>query len=75
MLDKTQSFYLWSTIIIGMLYIINHIEDNHSRPFAVGEEPAVQSFPRLSKVTPNAGVTLANNIFLLFYIKIYAIWL
>ena len=32
-----------------------------------------QSFPMLSKVTPNAGVTLASNIFFLIYTKFYAI--
>ena len=27
------------------------------------EDPAVQNFPRVSKITPNTGVTLAGNIF------------
>ena len=37
------------------------------------EEPAVQSFPRVSKVTPNPGVTSDGNIFPFVFTKFYAI--
>ena len=40
-----------------------HIETYYSRLFTDAEELLVQSFPMLSKVTQNAGVTLASNIF------------
>ena len=40
-----------------------HIETYYSRLFTDAEELFVQSLPMLSKVTPNAGVTLASNIF------------
>ena len=40
-----------------------HIETYHSRSFTDAEELFVQSFPMPYKITQNAGVTLASNIF------------
>ena len=40
-----------------------HIETYYSRLFTDAEELFVQNFSMPSKVTPNAGVTLASNIF------------
>ena len=40
-----------------------HIETYYSRLFTDAEELFVKSFSMLSKVAPNAGVTLASNIF------------
>ena len=40
-----------------------HMETYYSRSFTEAEELFDQSFPMPSKVTPNAGVTLAGNIF------------
>ena len=40
-----------------------HLETYYSRLFTDTEELFVQSFPMPSKVTPNAGETLASNIF------------
>ena len=52
------------TYILLIPHIIVHIETYYSRSFADAEELFVQSFPMPSKVTPNAGVTLASNVFL-----------
>ena len=40
-----------------------HIETYFLKLFTDAEELLAQSFPMPSKVTPNAGVTLASNIF------------
>ena len=55
--DMSQTYILW------IPHIIMHIETYYSRLFTDAEELFVQSFPMPSKVTPNSGVTLANNIF------------
>ena len=52
------------TYILWIPHMVMHIESNYSRSFIVAEELFVQSFPMPSKVTPNAGVTLAGNIFI-----------
>ena len=49
------------TYILWIPHIIMHIETYYSRLFT-DAELFVQSFLMLSKVTPNAGVTLTNNI-------------
>ena len=51
------------TYILQIPHIVMHIETYYSRLFTDAKELFVQSFPMLSKVTPNAGVTLASNIF------------
>ena len=61
------------TYILWIRHIIIHIETYYSRLFTDAEKLFVKSFPMPSKVTPNAGVTLASNIFfLLNFIKFYA---
>ena len=40
-----------------------HIETYYSRPFTDAEELFGHSSPMMSKVTPDAGVTLASNTF------------
>ena len=63
------------TYILWIPHIIMHIETFYSRLFTDAEELFVQSFPMPSKVTPNAGVTLASNIFPfhLYYILCHTI--
>ena len=55
--DMSKTYILWISLIIM------HIETYHSRLITDAEELFVQSFPMLSKITLNAGVTLASNIF------------
>ena len=52
--DMSKTYIFW---------ILMHIETYYSRLFTDAQELFVQSFPMPSKVTPNAGVTLASNIF------------
>ena len=51
------------TYILLIPHNIMHIETYYSRLFTDAEELFVQNFPMPSKITPNAGVTLASNIF------------
>ena len=51
------------TYILWIPLNIMHKETYYSSLFTDAEELFVQNFPMLSKVTPNAGVTLASNIF------------
>ena len=53
----SEAYILW------IPHIMMHIETYYSRLFTDAEELFVQSFSMPSKVTPNAGVTLASNIF------------
>ena len=55
--DMSKTYILW------IPRIIMHIETYYSRSFTDAEELFVQNFLMPSKVTPNAGVTLASNIF------------
>ena len=54
--DMSKIYILW------IPHILMHKETYYSRLFTDAEELFVQSFPMPSKVTPNAGVTLASNI-------------
>ena len=55
-----------------------HIETYYSGLFTDAEELFVQIIPMPSKVTPNTGVTLASNIFLILdfmpSVQSYLIW-
>ena len=55
--DVSKIYILW------IPHIVMHIESDYSRSFNVAEELFGQSFPMLSKITLNAGVTLTSNIF------------
>ena len=54
--DMSKNYILW------IPHIIMHIKTYYSRLFTDVEELFVKQFPMPSKVTPNAGVTLASDI-------------